>query len=132
MGAQLYKHNNKILRNSFGKNSAPPSPKCNCIQSKIRECPSQGHLTYIGLASKFKSRYYKHKASLENFTSENSTTLSTQYWEEKNHGNQPVVSWKILERNISIFNPVVQKCNLFTREKFNTQLCSLNLRKEPD
>ena len=75
--------------------------------------------TYIGLASKFKSRYYKHKASLENFTSENSTTLSTQYWEEKNHGNQPVVSWKILERNISIFNPVVQKCNLCTREKFN-------------
>ena len=90
--------------------------------------------TYVGLASHFKSRYYKHRASLETFTPENSTTLSTYYWEEKSNGNQPTVKWKVLERNIPTFNPVTRKCNLCTREKFNiifnTQLCSLNSRQE--
>ena len=148
MGAHVSKHNNKILRNSFGKKSAPPPPKCNCIQSKVHECPLPGACkqegviyqatvqnskgnkeTYVGLASKFKSRFYKHKASLETYSSENSTTLSTHFWEEKNN-----VSWKILERNIPTYNPVVQKCNLCLREKFNIifnpQLCSLNSRQE--
>ena len=64
-------------------------------------------MTYVGLASKFKSRFYKHKASMENYSSENSTTLSTHFWEEKISGNHPVVSWKILERNIPTYNPVV-------------------------
>ena len=153
MGAHVSKHNNKIHRNSFGQKCAPLPPKCNCIQIKVHECPLPGACkqegviyqatvqnskgnkeTYVGLASKFKSRFYKHKASLETYSSENSTTLSTHFWEEKNSGNNPVVSWKILERNIPTYNPVVQKCNLCLREKFNIifnpKLCSLNSRQE--
>ena len=74
--------------------------------------------TYVGVAKNFKQRYSKHKASLKKQTSENSTTLSTYYWSEKNAGRGPSIKWDILEKNIPTFNPVYRNCRLCVREKF--------------
>ena len=153
MGAQVAKHNSKILKKSSQNVTARTPPSCNCQRNKIQDCPLPGACnqegviyqatvksdnlseeTYIGLAQNFKKRFYKHKASLENYTEENSTTLSTYYWNEIEAGAAPSISWKILEKNVPTFNPVSGKCQLCIREKFNIilkpQLCSLNRRQE--
>ena len=65
---------------------------------------------------------------------ENSSTLSTHFWKELENGNEPKVTWSILEANISDFNPVRKECRLCLREKFNIafkpQLATLNSRNE--
>jgi hypothetical protein len=62
------------------------------------------------------------------------TTLSTYFWQVKEEVGDPDVSWKILESNISTFNPVTKTCNLCLREKYNIvlnpHLASLNSRQE--
>ena len=89
---------------------------------------------YIWLASNFKSRFYKHKASMEDQTPENSTTLSTYFWKELEAGRAPSVKWKIIESNIPTYNPVTNKCQLCIREKyhiaFNPSSATLNSRQE--
>ena len=101
MGAQVRKHNNKILNNANKKQSNRTPPSCNCIKSKKNECPLPGECnqqgviyqatvenkkgekeTYIGLAAKFKARFYKHRQSMEVQNPENSTTLSTHFWDQ--------------------------------------------------
>ena len=86
--------------------------------------------SYVGLASDFKRRFYKHKESLQVKNPKGSTTLSTYFWKEKEDGGDPAVSWKILEANILTFNPVTKTCNLCLREKYNIvlnpHLASLN------
>ena len=58
--------------------------------------------TYIGLASNFKKRHYKHKASMEKENPENSTTLSTHFLKELlEAGRDPKISWKM--RNITSY-----------------------------
>ena len=65
---------------------------------------------------------------------ENSTTLSTHFWDQVGAGMEPKVTWKIVEKNIPEFNPVTGKCQLCKREKFNIvlrpELATLNLRNE--
>ena len=152
MGAQVSKHNNKLLRNSEGGQTKPPI-KCNCQTSKKKDCPLPGACNqegvvyqakvtnnkgetekYIGVAKKFKHRYSKHKSSMEKKVKTNSTTLSTHFWKEKDGGKEPKVEWKILERNIPSFNPVNNTCRLCLREKFkiafNPDEATLNLRTE--
>ena len=81
-----------------------------------------------------KKRYPKHKKNLLVETAEGGTALSKYYWLEKNAGRDPQVTWKYLERNIPIFNPVTNKCRLCLREKFNIvlkpNLATLNSRQE--
>ena len=88
----------------------------------------------IGLAKNFKKRYRKHKDSLETKNPKISTTLSTYVWKEKEEGREPLVSWKILEKNVPLFNPVTRGCKLCLREKyniaFNPHLATLNSRNE--
>ena len=90
--------------------------------------------SYVGLAKNFKKRYRKHKDSLEKADSNNSTTLSTYVWKEKEKGRDPQIEWKILEKNIPLFNPVTKGCKLCLREKyniaFNPHLATLNSRNE--
>ena len=90
--------------------------------------------SYVGLAKNFKKRYRKHKDSLEKIDSNNSTTLSTYEWKEKEKGRVPQIEWKILEKNIPLFNPVTKGCKLCLREKyniaFNPHLATLNSRNE--
>ena len=67
-------------------------------------------------------------------TSENSTTLSTHFWNQLGSDMDPKVTWKIIEKNIPTFNPITKKCQLCIREKFNIVLrpeaATLNLRHE--
>ena len=136
MGAQVAKHNSKLLRNSEMGQAKPPI-KCNCQTSKKKDCPLPGACNqegvvyqakvtnnkgetekYIGIAKKFKHRYSKLKKSMKVKLKTNSTTLSTHFWKEKDEGKEPKIEWKILERNIPSFNPVNNTCKLCLREKF--------------
>ena len=150
MGAIIAKHNSKVFRKAEGK-SAPPQPSCNC-QNK-EECPVPGACNqsgiiyqttvksegrkeeyYVGEAKNFKTRFYAHRKTLNDEFAENSTTLSTYYWKEKNAGRNPTVSWKFLENNLPTFNPVSARCMLCIREKYNIllkpHLATLNMRNE--
>ena len=114
MGAKIARHNAKILKNCDKVTHENP-PTCNCRSKE--DCPIPGACnqvgviyqatvknnrgkseTYIGLASRFKTRHYKHKASMETHNPENSTTLSTYFWKEREAGRQPCISWKITEK----------------------------------
>ena len=154
MGAKIAGHNTKVLKNSNEKTANKnKKPKCNCQKEKVQDCPIPGACkqfgviyqasvsnnlgkveTYIGLAENFKKRFYKHKKSLEYNSPNNSTTLSAYFWKEKDAGKSPKVSWKILENNLSAFNPTTEKCQLCTREKIyivlKPHLCTLNSRLE--
>ena len=131
MKAQINKHNSKVLRNNNNKTTKTSTPSCNCIASKKSECPLPGACnqrgviyqatvennkgekqTYVGLAKKFKSRFYKHRESMETQSPDNSTTLSTHFWNEVGASTNPKVTWKILESNIPDYNPVTGKCLL--------------------
>ena len=107
MGAVVAKHNAKILHG--GKNGgAHKPPSCNCQKSKVSDCPLPGACNsngvvyqaavrnnqggeefYVGLASNFKKRYGKHKASLSVYKPEGNTTLSTHFWTVKEAGGGP-------------------------------------------
>ena len=88
----------------------------------------------MGLAKNFKKRYPKHKKSLVDEFAPGGTALSKYFWKEENAGRAPVVSWKYLEKNIPVFNPITNKCCLCLREKFNIilklELATLKSRKE--
>ena len=90
--------------------------------------------TYVGLAKNFKRRYPKHKKCLLDESAEGGTALSKYFWQEENAGRDPQVTWKFLEKNVPIFNPITNKCKLCLREKFNIvlrpNLASLNSRQE--
>ena len=90
--------------------------------------------SYVGLAKNFKKRFAKHKRSMKEKLPEESTTLSTHFWKEKDSGGEPKISWKVLESNIANFNPVTRSCKLCLREKFNIvlkpHLATINSRHE--
>ena len=62
------------------------------------------------------------------------TALSKHFWKEKHLGRDPSITWKFLERNVPVFNPITNKCRLCLREKYNIvlnqNLASLNSRNE--
>ena len=128
-------------------------PKCNCQQSKKKDCPIPGACVehgviyqatvtnvnrnsekYVALAKHFKQRYAKHKASRNKKTPENSTTLSSHFWRKKGAGGNSSVVWKILEHDIPNVNPLKKTCRLCLREKctiaFAPQEATLNSRKK--
>ena len=152
MGCILAKHNSRILKQTA---TTQPKPKsnCNCQNRFKQSCPIPGKCntngviyqatvttdnggleTYVGLAKNFKKRYGKHKSTILDQSADGQTRLSTHYWNEKNLGNNPKVSWKFLETNIPTFNPVSKQCKLCIREKFyivlRPSLASLNSRQE--
>ena len=152
MGAQIAKHNGKLMKKTEDEPSRPP-PKCNCQKSKQKDCPLPGSCNqdgvvyqatvnnsvgnkkhYVGLAKKIKNRWRKHKDSMLKKNPENSTTLSTYFWKETEEGRNPKVEWKILESNIPTFSSVTKKCRLCLREKFTIafkpELATLNSRNE--
>ena len=152
MGAQVAKHNSKILRNSKEVMTRPP-PACNCQKSKAENCPLPGACNqdgvvyqttittsnrssecYIGLAKNFKKRFRKHRDTLKEKKTEGNTTMSNHYWKVKEAGGEPIVTWKVLEANIPTYNPVRKVCRLCIREKYNIvlkpHLGTLNSRQE--
>ena len=152
MGSIIAKHNSKILKKEATVD-ARTLPRCSCQKSVRESCPVPGACdtngvvyqttinsnddsqeSYIGLAKNFKKRYRKHKTSMKEEDPENSTTLSTYFWKKKKEGKEPTVSWKFLETEVPVFNPVFDTCKLCVREKFNIafkpELATLNSRGE--
>ena len=150
MGAQVARHNSKVLRNSKEVMTRPP-PSCNCQKSKVDNCPlpgacnqdgvvyqaniaSRSQESYIGLAKNFKKRFRKHRDTMKEKKTEGNTTLSNHYWKEVEAGGDPKVTWKVLESNIPTYNPVTKICKLCIREKYNIvlnpHLGTLNSRQE--
>ena len=76
----------------------------------------------------------QHKTALQDKPIEGHTTLSTHLWKQVEAGWDPTLSWKVVESNIPIFNPVTKTCRLCLREKFNIvlnpHLATLNCRQE--
>ena len=150
MGSIIARHNSKILKNSA---NTQPKPKATCNCQKKQECPVPGQCnqngaiyqalvtsvgggveTYIGLAKNFKKRYPKHKKTLLDESADGQTSMSKYYWRETHAGKDPKVTWRFLERNVPVYNPVTNKCRLCLREKFNIVLrpswATLNSRQE--
>ena len=61
-------------------------------------CDNNGNFKYIGLVEgDFKKRYNNHKMSFRNERYANSTEFFKKFWDLKNEGLDPKVSWKILK-----------------------------------
>ena len=129
MGMIIAGHNKKLLDN-FRKEQNPVNqlaPTCNCRVR--RDCPLDGNClqvdtlynakittpgeptkNYIGIAATtFKLRYSKQNHS-------QSTTLSKYYWQLKDQGKNPSVSYSII-RVAPSYTPESGRCSLCTAEK---------------
>ena len=72
---------------------------------------------YIGLTEgDFKQRFTKHKASFNNYEKCNETKLSSFVWDKKKSGQDPKISWEILQCAPS-YHPSSKKCILCNKEK---------------
>ena len=152
MGSYLAKHNAKIMKNNLG-GPKTMAPNCHCLKSRKQECPLPGACNqmgtiyqaevntencepefYIGLAKRFKKRWYTHRDSLMDINFDRHTTLSKYVWKQRGKGLTPKVQWRILERNVADFNPIRGTCRLCTREKYRIVLepssATLNKRTE--
>jgi hypothetical protein len=150
MGSLIGRHNSKVLKNS---GTTPPRPTASCNCQKKQDCPVPGMCnqkgvvyqatvnsaggrqeSYIGLAKNFKKRYPAHKRNLLDQTAPGATTLSNYFWQEKSAGRDPKVTWRFIEKNVPVYNPISNKCRLCIREKFNIALrpniATLNSRQE--
>ena len=127
----------KAVCNCQKKEDCPVPGKCNqngvIYQATVTSATGRAE-TYVGLAKNFKKRYPKHKKCILDESAEGQTALTNYYWREKNAGRDPDVSWKFLETNVPIFNPITNRCRLCHCEKFNIvlkpTLASLNSRQE--
>ena len=144
MGAQINKHNSKILNQKNeefrckcqDKTKCPLPGKCTTDQLVYRATVSSGTEveTYVGLtAGQFKDRYYGHNFDFENLNQKDSTKLSSYIWSLK-HENKPYqIKWEVVTR-AKPFSAVSGRCDLCTAEKFeilfNPQRATLNSRNE--
>ena len=89
---------------------------------------------YVGLAKNFKQRFAGHKATLKTKPDSLKTTLSTHFWKEKEEGEDPKVTWELLDTGLEDYNPTSGRCNLCIREKyfilFEPEKSTLNSRQE--
>ena len=89
---------------------------------------------YIGLAEgAFKTRFHNHNTSFRDVKYSTSTELSNKYWEIKNDGKNPNVSWRIL-KTVGKYQNGQRTCNLCLTEKLFIIKCRdkhlLNSRSE--
>ena len=130
---KISNHNFKVQK---GAEERQPAYGCNCTNA-IGPCPLDGNclvdslvykaevidenensMTYTGLTSNtFKQRYYGHRHSFKNRSSEHSTTLSSHIWNLKDRNEDYQVNWSVIDR-ASDFNPTTRKCRLCIKEKF--------------
>ena len=60
--------------------------------------PTTSKKTYIGSTEKtFKSRFYNHKADMNNTNNRGKTTLAAHVWDLKDKGIVPNIKWEILK-----------------------------------
>ena len=122
MKQKIAKHNVKVQK---GETDTQTHYGCNC-SGVMGPCPLQGNClvpsvvyraevtddsnstTYTGLTcNTFKQRFYGHRQSFNNRTSEHSSTLSSHIWRLKDNNDNYDVKWNIVGR-ASEFNPVTK------------------------
>ena len=108
-------------------------PPCNCrvksdcplggacressIVYKATMTTPSGPRYYIGCCeTEVKTRFYNHKQSLKNRHKKNATALSKAYWDAKDAGTDPVITWSIMEHARPYCNGGA-RCNLCLAEK---------------
>ena len=135
--AKISSHNKSLL---VRREVEPARIKpCNCQRS--RECPLDGHCNvenviykakvlqgdqggdqeqgheYVGLASKFKQRYYNHTASFRNEGKREATHLSRFILKLKDRGVEGFrVEWEVLAQETG-YSRKSKRCQLCSREK---------------
>jgi hypothetical protein len=134
MKTKISSHNFNVLK---GAEEIQPIYGCNCTNA-IGPCPLNGNClvnslvykaevtdqnqnstTYTGLTrNTFKQRFYGHRHSFKNRSSEHSTTLSSHIWDLKDKNEDYNVNWSVIGRAID-FNPITRKCRLCIKEKFH-------------
>ena len=116
--------------------------KCNCTNKE--NCPLNGNclaegivyrgnlgceeneslkFKYLGVSEdKFKYRYNNHATSFRDPRYANKTKLSKKYWELKNQGLTPKVSWEIV-KHLKKYENGQKCCNLCLTEKLLILKC---------
>ena len=140
-------HNKQILEekqaelpcNCKDKNLCPFDGKCqnqNVIYQAtvVTTQPEPETHTYIGLtATKFKARLSNHETSFNREKYKNATTLSQFIWSLKEKGIGYSLHWRKIDQ-AAPFNPITNKCNLCTLEKyyliFKPDISTLNKNDE--
>ena len=143
-------HNSSMLK---PEQKTEENPKgCNCRKKEL--CPMNGQcltecIVYEGTISngnsgekykyigqtegEFKTRFYNHSTSFRNENYAKKTELSKKYWEIKNQGGSPEITWKIL-RKVRCYENGQRHCNLCLTEKLLIITCKdeklLNSRSE--
>ena len=132
IGAVINSHNKKILE----ENKPLARENCNCRMKD--ECPMNGECTstnvlyeakinsnlrdyeqkvYKGITGlPFKTRFYNHKKSFNNFRYCNDSELSKEVWNIKNKGGDFSINWKLIKQ-CPVYNPANGRCALCTNEK---------------
>ena len=143
-------HNKKLLRKSVAQNGEENKKFCNCrvpancpLQNKCLtdsivycatvETGNQSPQEYVGLtAQPFKSRFGGHTYDLKHPNNEG-TGLSQHVWNLRDKGQQPKVTWRILDK-CTPYKPGSNSCNLCLTEKYRILKAdpkvSLNKRSE--
>ena len=130
---------NEKTCNCRKKENCPLDGKC-LVESVVYEgtitCTENDTLKfkYIGLAEgAFKTRFHNHNTSFRDVKYSTSTELSKKYWEIKNDGKSPNVSWQIL-KTVGKYKNGQRTCNLCLTEKLFIIKCRdkhlLNSRSE--
>ena len=148
MSSAISRHN-ALLAKADQELLQPPKRTCNCRRGY--PCPVSGQCKrgpsvyraeviannkteyYTGLASDFKSRFYKHNGTFKNSSSEHETTLSGHIWKLKRQNLNYEINWSLVDRGTT-FNHRTRKCNLCLKEKyhimFKPETATLNKRSE--
>ena len=119
------------------KDSCPLDNNCltkSLIYQANLSCDNDENFKYIGLVEgDFKKRYNNHNMSFRNERYANSTELSKKFWDLKNEGMDPKVSWKIL-KIVKSYKNGQKCCQLCLTEKLFIIKCRdknlLNSRSE--
>ena len=103
------------------------------VTLKNKQTKQQETKTYIGQTSTdFKQRLSTHKHSFK-YPDKDQTALSKYIWEHQSEENQPIVTWKIVDRGKN-FSPVKGNCQLCAKEAFHIlfkpETAQLNIRSE--
>ena len=103
------------------------------VKLKNKQTKQQETKTYIGQTSTdFKQRLSTHKHSFK-YPDRDQTSLSKYIWEHKSEENEPIVTWKIVDRGKK-FSPISGSCQLCAKEAFhilfNPEMAQLNIKSE--
>ena len=103
------------------------------VTLKNKQTNKQETKSYIGQTSTdFKARLSTHKHSFKN-PDKDQTSLSKYIWKYKSNENEPIVTWKIVDRGKKFF-PISGSCQLCAKEAFyilfKPEMAQLNIKSE--